>query len=328
MAHLAVTAGPAGLELVGQGAAWTDALDAVLPALPSCAPLVILVHGFRFDPAAHRHDPHRLLYAAQPGRASRKLISWPRALGFGGAGLEEGLSIGLGWSARAPLGRFADAYQRAGETGAALAALIEAIAARAPGRPVDILAHSLGARVALCALPRLSDAGGAALGRLILLGGAEFAGRAEAACASAPATARPEVYSITARANDVYDALFEAAAPGGPGADHALARGLPRVRNWMTLQIDSPGMRLFARSRGVALAAPDRRICHWGFYTLPGAMTLYARILRDRPIWSVAALRGAPALMEQEPRWSRLGPLPRLPGAGSLTLPGRRARGT
>ena len=69
---------------------------------------------------------------------------------------------------------FAIVYDRAQEFGEHLAALVRSVQRLAPGRPVDLLAHSLGARVALAALPHLAEAPG----RVILLGAAEFDGRA------------------------------------------------------------------------------------------------------------------------------------------------------
>ena len=79
----------------------------------------------------------------------------------------------------------------------------------APGRPVDLIAHSLGARVALAALPHLE----AAPGRVILLGAAEYDARAREALDALISPSPPQVYNVTARANDPYDFAFEAFAP-------------------------------------------------------------------------------------------------------------------
>ncbi|MEM9199547.1 MAG: alpha/beta hydrolase [Pseudomonadota bacterium] len=351
-----------------------------MAACPPGAPIAVLIHGYRFDPGTPDHDPHRLLYAQAPARQSAKLASWTDGLGFG-AGPETGLAIGFGWPARAAhlpslvrLGHtgFAEVYARAGAAGAALAALIAQIAHLAPNRPIDILAHSLGARVALSALPRLGPAAAGAVGRLILLGGAEYAGTARAALAKlaqvgaqGPSLAQgqalakgqvraqgqalakgqaqepagapqkqageeiraaPEIYSITARQNDVYDALFETFAPRGDAlCDQVLSRGVD-APDWFSLQLDAPHVMGWAAARGIALEPAARAVCHWSFYTRPGALALYGRILRDRAAWSVAALRRAPALAAHEPRWTRLSGLPR--AAVSVPRPRlRRARG-
>ena len=51
-------------------------------------------------------------------------------------------------------------------------------------------------------------------------------------------------------------------------------------------------------------------------------MAFYGAILRDRPLWSLGAMRGRGLPVEIEPRWSRLVPrLPRLPGLGPAHRP-------
>lgn len=327
MAVLGVTAAEGGLREATTGACPAAALAAQLGALPPGAPVVVLVHGFRFDPAAPRHDPHGLVLALDPVRAGRKVASWPRGLGFGRGDTGEGLCIGFGWRARAAhlpalvrSGRtgFAEVYARADAAGAALAALVVRIAALDPGRRVDVLAHSLGARVALSALPRLSPEAARAIGRLVLLGGAEFAGRAAGFVRGA--AAEPEIVSVVSRQNDLYDALFERFAPRGPGADRALSAGLPGLRRAVTIQIDHPRVRAALHQRGIALAPPERAVCHWSFYTDPGAMAFHAAVLRDREAWPLEALREVAGLAAPEPRWSRL--LPRREAGAALRLQG------
>jgi hypothetical protein len=176
---------------------------------------------------------------------------------------------------------------------------------------VDILAHSLGARVALTALPHLEGAAARAVDRMVLLGGAEFAGRA-AALLDASA-ARPQVYSVAAGWNAAFDSLFEAFAPRGPGADHALSRGLPGRDDWLTIRLDAPGFADWAAARGIS-ACEAPAVCHWSFYTRPGALGLQARILRERPAWAIPVLRAVPAFADTRPRRrgfaGRAGPAP------------------
>ncbi|MEO0999618.1 MAG: alpha/beta fold hydrolase, partial [Pseudomonadota bacterium] len=240
MAVLGVSVGPDG-RLEGAGG-----LRAALAALPPGAPVAVLIHGFNFAPGATGGaDPHRSLFA-EGGARCWKLPSWPAGLGLSGAG---GLAIGFGWPARVPhlgallrTGRtgLAHAYERAEHAGAALAELLDRVAAAAPGRPVDLIGHSLGGRVALAALPHLTARAGRALGRVILLGAAEFAGVAAERLAGLPRGAQPEILNVIARANDPFDALFERFAPG-LRRDRALGAGLvyPGPR-WLDLQIDHP----------------------------------------------------------------------------------------
>lgn len=321
MAYLGITASAHGLRTAEPGADLARALDAALADLPPGAPIVILVHGYKFDPRIDWRDPHRQLYAFDPPVDARRIRSWPKGLGFTPTGPAGGLCIGFAWPASAPLlptllasGRtgFAAVYDRAGDCGRQLAALIAAIQARAPGRAVDVLAHSLGARVALAALPHLDTAPE----RIILLGAAEFDGRALTFLAAMRAPAPPQIFNVTARANDVYDLMFESFAPRAGWRERALGLGLgDRRPDWLDIQIDCPDVADWIVRRGIRLTPPTSRACHWSFYTRRGAFDLYQAILRRRPGWDLPSLRAEPAFARQEPRWSHF--RPRLPGGGA-----------
>lgn len=259
-----------------------------------------------------------------------RLFSWPRVKG---APASDGPLIGLramaadmaggaaAMAAETPLARralagalraaarrlvpdlgFAEVYARAAEAGRCLGALIEVIHESRPDLTVDMLAHSLGARAALHAL----DAPGA--GRAILLGAAEHAAAARAILPRA----RPggaEVINVIARHNDLFDAMFEAAAPapdqGDPGALGREGLGA-RAGNWIDLQIDNPDHEAFLANRGLVLGAAPGPVCHWGFYEREGAMRLWSAMLRDRDRWSPEALRADGAPDALHPRWIRL----------------------
>ncbi len=284
-------------------------------ALPPGAPLAILIHGYRFDPAMPCSDPHRTLYADTPPGDNWKIRSWPRALGFAPGGLGNGLCIGFGWPAapgNRPLGLgFADAYRRAAAAGDALANLLDSLAQAAPGHRIDLFAHSLGARVALRAAA-LSRA--AQIGRVILLGAAEVAAEGRAALA-APATQDATFYNVTARENGLFDLLFRLGAP-------LEARGLPlglglgdAPHHWVDLRLDGRDTAAFLAPRGIAMTPPRLSVSHWGFYLRPGAMTLYRRILREAGGWHPEVIREglATARRETSRRW--------LPGAADSTAP-------
>lgn len=328
MAYLGISASNRGLTLACGGAGLDAALERRLDAAGPAAPVVVLIHGYKFDPSAAepRNDPHRSLFAQRPSQG-RKLRSWPQGLGFDPERPERGLCIGFGWPAIEPHlptllaeGRtgFAKVYERAGAMGAALAELIARIHALAPGRAVDLMAHSLGARVALAALPHLA----AAPERILLLGAAEFDARAREALAGLRADRLPEIYNVTARANDFYDAAFETFAPRRGWSERAVGLGLSdRLPSWLDLQLDRQDVTDWINAQGVPLTPSAALLCHWSFYTRPGAFEVYQAILRRRPGWDIASLRAAPCFSAQEPRWSRLAL--RAPGAG---LPRLRPR--
>lgn len=311
MAYLGISATDDGLR-VATGGDIADRLGSLLARIPGDAPIVILVHGYKFNPADPDADPNRSLYAFEPDPPCWKVRSWPAGLGFADDAGETGLAIGFGWPACEPHlpnllrhGRtgFARVYDRAGDIGRWLAMLIAAVQQIAPGRPVDILAHSLGARVALSALPHLAQAPG----RVILLGAAEFDARVQEVLESLPCPLPPQIYNVTARANDIYDFAFETFAPRRSWGDRALGHGLPIERPcWFDLQLDRPEVTAWINRRGIRLTAPDARLCHWAFYTRGGALSVYKAILWRHPGWDIASLRAVPALAVQEPRWSRL----------------------
>ena len=95
-------------------------------------------------------------------------------MGYGLGTPDQGLCIAFGWEAGGTIWR---AYREAGRAGLALATFIQQLATVGAG-PVNIMAHSLGARVASAALPHLTPG---MIGRMILMTGAELRSTAEAA---------------------------------------------------------------------------------------------------------------------------------------------------
>ncbi|WP_095588821.1 alpha/beta hydrolase [Actibacterium ureilyticum] len=295
-----INAGPAGL--VPDPDAETR-LRTALHALPKGAPVVILIHGFKFSPSHPARSPHRHILALDPASGCRKALSWPRALGFGDD-TADGLCIAFGWEASGSIWR---AYGQAARTGAALARLIATIRHHSPGRQVDILAHSLGARVTLAALPHL-QAG--ALRHAILMAPAETRSQARAAL-DTPAGRAAAFLTVASGENTLYDLLLEwLVAPHRPG-DRSLGQaGFTDRANWLTLRIDSTATLQALRDLGFPVAAPERRICHWSPYLRPGMFGLYTALLRaDFPLEHLRMrLPDTP-----QPRRSRRVARPRLP---------------
>ena len=268
------------------------ALAARLAVLPVGAPVVVMIHGYRFAPGMKGHCPHTHILSMNPPAGDRKAISWPRHLGLDG---DQGLAIALGWAAR---GSVQGAYRRAREAGRALADLAEIIHRLAPGRQMDVIGHSLGARVALQALHFVEPG---RLRRLILLAAAETRRPARAAVAT-PAGRSVQVINVTTRENDLFDFVVEWLV--GCGLDTAIGQGTGTpLPNWLDLQIDQPGTLAALAHLGHALPSPPARICHWSPYLRPGIFALYrGLIVGDLPL---ATLRAA-LPTKRDRRWSRL----------------------
>lgn len=251
----------------------------LLASLPPGAPVTVLIHGYRHSPDDPANDPHAEVLSPLPGQRGRRR-SWPLRLGLVRG---PGLGIGLGWQAD---GSLAAAHARAAQAGVALARLIRGLRAR-HAAPVGLFAHSLGARVALAALPHLRAGD---VGRIVLLAGAERQARALAALDS-PAGRAAQVLNVTSARNDAFDLAFHWLAPdraGGP----ALGAGLPAPQA-VTLRLDDPAHRAGLAALGFRIAAPGWRPCHWSGYMHPGLFPLYRAILTRPDPLPLAALRAA-----------------------------------
>ena len=115
-----------------------------LDVLPPGAPVVVMIHGWRYAPGFARDCPHGSILSLDPAPDDTRAVSWPRHLGLDG---RTGLGIALGWNAKCDPWR---AHLRAGWTGAALAEIARQVHDHS-GRPIQVIAHSMGARVALSA---------------------------------------------------------------------------------------------------------------------------------------------------------------------------------
>lgn len=270
----------------------TEGLLQTARALPKGAPIVVMLHGYRYCPSKPAHDPHRHILSPVP---LRHTTSWPCALGLDGPA-DHGLAIGFGWHAR---GRLRVAYDRAGQTGQALADVVSRLA-QVSGRPVGLIGHSLGGRVALQAV-QAADAG--SIGRVILLNAAEFRDTAAAALAR-PAGRHAEVINVTARENDLFDFALEQLL--SRGRRRALGFGLEMQRsNWVDLQIDDEATLDALDGLGFPTERGARRLSHWTPYLRGGLFDFYRAALCHPWALPLGLLRhNLP--VRPHPRWSRL----------------------
>lgn len=269
------------------GTPQTDArLDAALDALPPDAPVMVMIHGYRFSPQVPGQSPHEHILSFTPDPRCWKALSWPRHLGATPDGPD--LAIAFGWEARGSLWA---AYAEAARAGLALGALLQHIASRAPGRTVGLVAHSLGARVALGALTALD---GPLTLRAVLMAAAEFRAPALRGLQAAP---RAEIVNITSRANRAFDLALRACLPrSGP----TLGCGLPQAgRHWLDLSLDDPHALDALEGLGQPIARPGPRFCHWNAYLRPGIFGLYRAVLTGA--LPFAALRRALATPPHRP---------------------------
>ncbi len=139
MPMLRITVTENGTRLHGDDAPVLPALAGALAA--DTGPVTIMVHGYKYQPGHPVHCPHASLMSPAPHAEDRRVVSWPARLG-----LQDRVAISFGWQAR---GSIWAAHRRAALAGEALAALVREIRRLAPRRPVNVIAHSLGARVAL-----------------------------------------------------------------------------------------------------------------------------------------------------------------------------------
>jgi pimeloyl-ACP methyl ester carboxylesterase len=290
-----------------------DTLARALAKLPEGAPVMVLIHGYKFSPARPHSNPHDHILSLTPRPDCWKALSWPRALGFGTGQAKEGLCVAFGWEAR---GSIWGAWERAAAAGVALADLLARL--RAAGGPAaGVIGHSLGARVALSALPGLAPGD---IGRMVLLAAAEFQGTARA-LAGTPAGRAAEIVNVTSRENALFDRLLEWCVPAPRPGERALGAGLPEApRNWLDLTLDAGGTREALAALGHPIPVSDRRICHWSTYLRPGVFDLYAALLRAPEALPLALLRSQSA-----PAAPRRDATPAQPGFAGLPL---GARGT
>ena len=273
-------------------------LEAALQALPSTARITVMIHGYKYAPGRAGHCPHDYILSAKPEDLSERAISWPSNLGVGNAHL----GIAFGWDGSGSLWR---AWKRSAEAGCLLAQGLDLVADR--GCRVDMIAHSLGARVAISALSRVRSG---AVGTMILLAPAEFQVRACAALFS-PAGRTAQVLNVVSRQNRVFDRGLEWLIAPHRWGERSLGMGLESPHaNWADLAIDDPAVLPALGVLGYPVAAPKGRVCHWSGYVRAGLFPLYRDVLDQTLPFAVLKSHLLLAARGADDRAQRRGPLP------------------
>lgn len=310
MPILRLNAGKDGLRVHGSPACAQQSLQ---KAGRGTGPVMIMIHGFKYDPEIANISPHSTIFALNPRPDRTTDVLWPRHLGFGTGRADEGLALAFGWRAGRNLWQ---AHRTAQRAGLQLAQAIKTLRHVAPARPIHLITHSMGSEVAFSALETLPEN---SIQRIVTLTGASYVSRAKQALQS-PAGQTCECVNVMSRGNDLFDLLFERliAPPRtqGRAPDRAIGRGLA-LENVANIQIDCPHILDTLRAFGGRISPPSRRLCHWSGYTRPGALPFYARLMRvpeqTRLTDLQRALEGQPA--ERTLHWrARMQRIPLLQG--------------
>ena len=314
-----------------------DWLDAALPtaagALGADAPVLVMVHGFLFDPKiaidgdpAKNDNPHGRIFHFQDKSEDIEIrehsSGWPLQLGLAPRDRgKEGLSLAFGWyshpgfaSSLLSYGKnfYARAYANAREAAWPLACVIDSLRRKLRGRPIDIVCHSLGSAAVVRALAiaaKFNLTLTRSVGRVVFLGGSEYTGEARlmykrvgVACAALGVGENdgPQFYNVVSRENAVLDLLAENFGPRSFFSDsqvigHNGLQAPPQAPRWIDLQIDSGALRAWAMRNGFSISGdqPDQVWDHWYYYTHRGNMRFYTWFLRDRAATALPALRRA-----------------------------------
>ncbi len=308
-------------------------------SLPDGAPIVVMVHGFLFDPhhvitpqPENCDNAHGRLYHFKPvdedSAIRHHTASWPLGLGIKDDDGQSGLAIAFGWHSKPGLAQsllerfqnfYARAYDYGNESAWVLANVLNRLASSKAleGRPIDILCHSLGTHVVTRAIamstkfPRLRKFI-PRLGRVIQLGGAEYVVEAQLMYRRVlelgmSDDAGPTFYNIGCRENDVLDKLGENFGPRTFGNTNVIGHnGLDAgiAQRWIDLQIDSGPLRdWMSKYDGLDISGdqPWNVWDHWYYYTHSGNMFFYRRLLRQRDKFAIPMLRS---------NLPRVGPIP------------------
>lgn len=300
--------------------------------LPPNAPVTVMVHGFAFslmarvDPdadPAETENPHGRLFhfknRDEEHEQEEHTTGWPLHLGFSPTDSgESGLAVAFGWSSGAGKANISEtiavlaqsvyrpAFENATKTAWSLVNVIRGLVLALGDRPnpIDIVCHSLGTRVVVQALTQAADLGvdvvTKRIGRVILLGGAEYSADARTMLDSVipdGPSADFTCYNVMCSVDWVLKRL---GTTSGPREDAVIGfNGLPVQSGepWLNLQIDRDNLQRWFADHGVSVEGnrPGDFKNHWYYFTNRRNMAFYRDALRSRGSWTLAAFADSPA---------------------------------
>ncbi|MEO0480646.1 MAG: hypothetical protein AAF196_14295 [Planctomycetota bacterium] len=336
-------------------------IDTQMGKLKAHQPIIVMIHGFLFDPYHtvnihpwHAHNPHRRLFHfedfARQHRLEHKAVPWPKDMHLrpDDEG-ENGVALAFGWFSKPGLAsslkksfvnHYVQAYDYATQTAEllirTLAEFDRQLTEKGVKNPFDILTHSLGSRVTMRAIHELSDIARIAedvkernaarallkrLGRIVILGGAEYvvdaqrAYRALRTCEEPLGSESfedefsprflgrdegPQFYNVCTRENDVLDLLGENFGPRTFGNTNVIGHdglgGEGRLNSrWRDIFLDHRKTKEWLRTkRDITVLSENDAFWavwdHWFYYTAPENNALYRGIYRDRDRFSLKTL--------------------------------------
>lgn len=226
------------------------ALETAASDLQPDSPVVVMVHGFLFDPKQKvsadpggTDNPHGRLFHYVDGDEHEEqrhhTSSWPLHLGFDPDDKtgRSGLAVAFGWQSQPGFASslinhfqnfYARAYDNGGKAAWVLVNVLKLLAEKLPNNDIHLMCHSLGSRVVIRALaqalkPERNPETRQTLhsvveriGQVVLLGGAEYVVEAQLMMRrvmAAPLNRQPQFYNVASRENDVLDKLGENFGP-------------------------------------------------------------------------------------------------------------------
>ena len=234
-------------------------------SLPSARHIIIMVNGFDYDPTETSEDnPHLTLFKEWNGHISAIQEEHWDCFGFGwySAELEPGSWVGgllrLHWNP------YRWGWELAGKAGGILAKMIAARLAADDGAEICIVAHSMGARVALSALTQLPRS---AVKRVLLLNGSEYSQTAKVVSLYT----NSDVLNVVVKADDVLSKLGSIFAPEEFIENVVGQSGLcDPPHTWLDICLDNTGVKEKTRAGGYLDLCgdnPDSIGDHWYSYT-------------------------------------------------------------